>query len=66
VKDEGSNLTKIMTNVFKSIIKCEVLSLDENFQCTCFGHIFFKHVSMLQVMKRITKAFNLFLLSLPS
>ncbi len=66
MKYERSNLTDFMTNVFKSIIKCEVLSLDENIQCTCFGHIFFKHVNMLQLMKRITKAFNLFLLSLPS
>jgi ABC-type multidrug transport system ATPase subunit len=38
VKNERSNL-KI---AFKLIVKCEVLSLDESFQGTCFGHAFFK------------------------
>jgi hypothetical protein len=41
VKDEGSNLN-IVTITLKSIVKCEVLTLDENFQGTCFGHSFFK------------------------
>jgi hypothetical protein len=41
VKDEGSNLTTMMI-AFKSIIKCKVLGLDESFQGTNFGHIFFK------------------------
>jgi hypothetical protein len=30
------------TITFKSIIRCEVLSLDENFQGICFCHNFFK------------------------
>jgi hypothetical protein len=39
VKDEGSNLTT-MTIAFKSIVRCEILGLDESFQNTCFGHVF--------------------------
>jgi hypothetical protein len=35
VKDEGSNLN-IMTTTLKSIVRCESLGLDENFQGTCF------------------------------
>jgi hypothetical protein len=41
VKDESSNLNT-MTNVFKSIEKCENSSLKENFQGTCLGHDFSK------------------------
>jgi hypothetical protein len=41
VKDEGSNLITIII-ALKSIVKCEVLSLDESFQGTFFGHIFSK------------------------
>jgi hypothetical protein len=40
VKDEKANLTT-MTIVLKSIIKYEVLGLDESFQGTHFGHVFF-------------------------
>jgi hypothetical protein len=39
VKDEGSNLTT-MTIALKSIVKCEILGLDESLQNTCFGHVF--------------------------
>jgi hypothetical protein len=41
VKDESLNLNT-MTNVFKSIGKCESSSLEENFQGTYFGHDFSK------------------------
>jgi hypothetical protein len=41
VKDEGSNLT-IMIIALKSIVKCEVLSLDESFQGMCLDHVFSK------------------------
>jgi hypothetical protein len=41
-----------MIIAFKSIIKFEVLGLDESFQVASFAHIFFKHVNMLQLMKR--------------
>jgi hypothetical protein len=46
VKDERSNLIT-MTITLKSIIKCEVIDLNENFQDTCFGHVFLRHVNML-------------------
>ncbi len=41
VKDEGSNLN-IMIIALKFVIKCEVLGLDESFDNSCFGHVFFK------------------------
>jgi hypothetical protein len=41
VKDEGSNLTTTII-ALKSIVKCEVLSLDESFQGTCLSHAFLK------------------------
>jgi hypothetical protein len=40
VKDEGFNLNTITTTL-KSIVSCDVLNLEENFQKTCFGHAFF-------------------------
>jgi hypothetical protein len=36
VKDEGSII------VFKLVVNCEILSLEESFQRTCFGHVYFK------------------------
>jgi hypothetical protein len=39
VKDEGSNLI-VITVVLKSIIKCEVLGLNESFQNSWFGYAF--------------------------
>jgi hypothetical protein len=44
VKDEGCNLN-IMTTTLKSIINCDVLSLEKSFQITCFGHAFSKACS---------------------
>jgi hypothetical protein len=41
VKVVGSNLN-IMTIALKFIMINKVLSLDENFQNNCFGHVFFK------------------------
>jgi hypothetical protein len=41
VKDEESNLN-VMMIILKSIVTCEVLGLDESFQCTCFGYAFLK------------------------
>jgi hypothetical protein len=40
VKDEGSNLNT-MTIALKSIVKCEVLGLDESFQVWIVLAIFF-------------------------
>jgi hypothetical protein len=48
MKDEGSNLNTL-TNVLKSIVKCETLGLKENFQGTCFGHVYSKTHDMLQL-----------------
>jgi hypothetical protein len=31
-----------MTIALKYFVKCEVLGLDENFQGSCFGHVFSK------------------------
>ncbi len=62
-KDEWSNLIT-MTTTLKSSVKYEVLSLDESFQGTCFGHVFLRHINMLQLMKRFVKTFDLFLSSL--
>jgi len=41
VKDEGSN-SNVMIIALISIVRCEVLGLDESFQDSiCFGHAFF-------------------------
>jgi hypothetical protein len=49
---KGSNLNAT-TITFKSIVKYEVIGLDENFQGVCLGHVFLKLVNMLQLMKRL-------------
>jgi hypothetical protein len=41
-----------MTIVLKSIMKCEVLGLDENIQCTCFSHVFFKACQYVTIHKK--------------
>ncbi len=41
IEDEGLNV-KIMIASLKSIVSCDVLGLEENFQGTCFGRAFFK------------------------
>jgi hypothetical protein len=43
VKDEGSNVNTLI-NALKSVVKCETLGLENNFQKTCFGHVFFQSV----------------------
>jgi hypothetical protein len=63
VKDERSNLITMIT-IFKSNFKCEILGLDEIFQSICFGHVFLRHVNMLQLMKRFIKTFDLFISNL--
>ncbi len=39
VKDEGFNLNTIATTL-KSIVNCDLLNLEENFERTCFCHVF--------------------------
>jgi hypothetical protein len=63
VKDEGSNLTT-MTITFKLIVKCEILGLDESFQCTCFGHVFSKVCTYVTIDERVCK--NLRFISIKS
>jgi hypothetical protein len=41
VKDEGANLNA-MTIILKSMVDCEVLGMEESFQGSCFGHLFYK------------------------
>jgi hypothetical protein len=53
-----------MIIILKSIMRCEILCLDESFQGTCFGHFLKKFVNMLQLMKRFAKTCYLFLLTL--
>jgi hypothetical protein len=53
-----------MIIVLKSIIKCDVLCLEENFQSICFGHVFSKACQYATPNERFAKTFNLFLSSL--
>jgi hypothetical protein len=47
-----------MIIALRSIVKCEVLGLDQSFEDNiCFGHVFLRLVSM---MKRFAKALDLF------
>jgi hypothetical protein len=59
VKDKWSNLN-IMTTTLKSIMKFEVLHLDESFQGTCLDHFFIRHVNMLLLTKRFVETSYLF------
>jgi hypothetical protein len=53
-KDEGSNLN-VMTTTLKSIMRCEVLGLDENFQNTCFGIFFSKVCQYVIIDEKVCK-----------
>jgi len=48
VKDEGANLNA-MTTILKFVVDCEIFSMEESFQGTCFCHEFLKHVNMGQL-----------------
>ncbi len=54
VKDERSNLM-VITIVLKSIIKFEVLGLDQSFQGTCFGHGFLKTCQYVTINEKVCK-----------
>jgi hypothetical protein len=41
VKDEGSNLNT-RTFTLKEVVNCDILSLEESYQSTYFGHVFSK------------------------
>ncbi len=39
MKNEGFNFNT-MTIVFKLVVSCDILSLEESLHITCFGHAF--------------------------
>jgi hypothetical protein len=54
-----SNLNT-MTSVVKSILKCEVVGLEESLQGTCFGHGSSKLATISLVMKKFVRALYVF------
>ncbi len=54
VKDKESNLNT-MTIALKSIVSCDMLGLEENFQGFCFGHAFSKACQYVTIEKKICK-----------
>jgi len=54
VKDEESNLNAL-TNVLKSIVKCDSLGIEESFQGTCFGHAFSKACQYGTIEEKVCK-----------
>jgi hypothetical protein len=59
VKDEGSNLNA-RTTTLKSIMKCEVISLNEISNAFILAMIFLRDISMLQLMKRFIEILDIF------
>ncbi len=55
----GSNLNT-KTSVIKSILKCEVLGLEESLQGTCFGHDSSKLATIPLLMKKFVRALCVF------
>jgi hypothetical protein len=54
VKDEGSNLN-IMIITLKSIVRCDMLGLEESFQGTYFGHAFSKAFLYATIKEKVYK-----------
>jgi hypothetical protein len=54
IKDEGFNVN-IMIASLKSIVSCDVLGLEENFQGTCFGRAFFKTCQYATIDEKVCK-----------
>jgi hypothetical protein len=44
-----------MTSALKSVIKCEIFSLDESFQSVCFGHAFSKACQYATTKEKVCK-----------
>jgi hypothetical protein len=44
-----------MTISLKSIMKCEILGLDESFQSTCFSNVFFKACQYVAIGEKVYK-----------
>jgi hypothetical protein len=53
-----------MTIAFKSIVKCEILGLDESFQCTRLTMFFYKECTYVTIDERVCK--NLRFISIKS
>jgi len=52
-----------MTTIFKSIVSCESLGLEESFQGSYFDHVFFKaFTNMQQQTRKCFKTLSIFLL----
>jgi len=54
VKDKESNLNT-MTIALKSIVSCDMLGLEENFQGFCFGHAFSKACQYVTTKEKVCK-----------
>jgi hypothetical protein len=54
VKDEGSNLNAMII-ALKVVVNCESLGLEENFQGTCFGHVFSKTCQYGTIKEKMCK-----------
>jgi hypothetical protein len=51
-----------MTIYLKSIVKCQVIDSNENFQGTCFGHVFSKACQYAITNEKVCK--NLWFISI--
>ncbi len=58
MKDGRSNLNTMII-ALKGIISCDNLSLEENYQGTCFGHAFSKAYQYATMDKKIYKNFDI-------
>jgi hypothetical protein len=63
VKDERVNFD-IMTMALRIVVNCDILGLEENFNGTCFGHIFSKTCQYAIIEENICK--NLKFISIKS
>jgi hypothetical protein len=48
-----------MTTILKSIVSCDMLGLEENFQGTCFGHAFSKACQYATTKEKFAKIYNI-------
>ncbi len=56
MKDEGSNLST-MTFPLKIVVNCDILGLEESYQCTYFGHAFSKVYQYVTTNEKVCKDF---------
>ncbi len=63
MKDERVNFD-IMTMALRIVVNCDILGLEENFNGTCFGHIFSKTCQYAIIEENICK--NLKFISIKS